>query len=335
MKIPYFLNDYDFNEYKAMIRVMNSGQMSMGREVDALESEFRVVDGCGYALAVNSATVGLYLASLCSPYKKAIVPSNTFIATYQAAYQSNHKIDIWDIGRYEKQNKRTTYNVHIGGSWESRFSSVVYGDFVIEDCAHCVPSGVGGGGDIWVYSFYANKNMSSPNGGMICTDNDEYYEFMKSLRNHGFMNRNGYKYNAKHSAFKFEMNDLTAAIVREQLKKLEWKQTERKRVYELYYKNLRDIVYMDTPDNHSYHLAIVEFPAEEIREKVEHKFQELEIGFSMHYRPLHIVCPELRKKKYDNYNHTKRYKRWLSLPIYPKLKSEDVEYICDVVRSVV
>lgn len=359
MKIPYFLPDYDGEEYKAMIRVMNSGHMSMGCEVEALEEEFRAIEGCEYCLTVNSATSGLYIASLCSSYNKAVVPSNTFIATYQAAKMAGKKIEICDVFYNEYygwsfDSNSINYKVYIGGKYKLyRFKD---DGFIIGDCAHRVPgvekkviTALPWGekpyeyeinqkydfGNIWVYSFHGNKNIHSNGGGMICTNNKEYYDKMKALRYHGFNNRNGYKYNCKADAGKYEMNDLTACIVREQLKKLDWKQQERRRVYEIYYNNLKDIVYMDSPSNHSFHLAIIELPSEGHREHLEMALTADGVEYSMHYRPLHIVAPELYKKKYDNYNHTKRYKRWLSLPIYPKLSSAEVNYICDIVRSVV
>ncbi|MEQ8181936.1 MAG: DegT/DnrJ/EryC1/StrS family aminotransferase, partial [Smithellaceae bacterium] len=208
--IPLFDLNYGQEEEEAVLRVLRRRWLTMGEEIDALESEFASFCGVRNALAVSSCTAALHLANIASgvqPGFEVICPSLTFAATVNAViYAGGLPVfadiiseDDWTISPdaiLKKITPRTKAIVvmHYGG-FACRMEEILniaraHKIAVIEDAAHSPGSTyrgsrLGAVGDISCFSFFSNKNISTGEGGMICTDNDEYARQIKSVRSHG------------------------------------------------------------------------------------------------------------------------------------------------------
>lgn len=235
---------------------------------------------------------------------------------------------------------------------------------MIEDCAHTCPAWyrdenkewkmVGESADIACFSFYANKNITTGEGGMAVTDNPEWDERMRILSLHGiskdawkrFSKSGSWAYEITAPGFKYNLTDIAAALGIHQLRKSEdfWK--ERQRVAKLYDAELADIPGIVKPAEkedrkHSWHLYIIRVIEDQAgihRNEFIEALKEKNIGSSVHYIPLHMH-PYYRDR-YDYEPEDFPVARELSeqvvtLPLYPLLTDDQVKYICDSVKEIV
>lgn len=230
---------------------------------------------------------------------------------------------------------------------------------IVEDAAHAFPCTcdgriVGTIGDITVYSFYATKTLATGEGGMVVTENDEWAERMKTMRLHGISRdvfdryastAPSWYYEVVAPGFKYNMPDLAAALGIHQLKKAETFRVKRESIARQYNQAFADlplrIPYVAKPqDTHSWHLYVIQLELERLR-ITRNRFIELMseagIGTSVHFIPLHFH-PYWRDryslKPEDFPASTEAYQRVVSLPIYPKMREQDVQRTIDTVSSI-
>lgn len=229
---------------------------------------------------------------------------------------------------------------------------------VIEDSAHALPAkykgrSIGTISDITCFSFYATKNITTGEGGMAVTDNSEWAERMRIMSLHG-ISRDAWKrytaegtwyYEIVEPGYKYNMTDIAAALGLAQLKKADFFWQRRKEIAATYNDALEDSEVITRPaerDNseHSWHLYVIKINLENLDIDRDRFIEELKgrgIGTSVHFIPLHIH-PYYR----DTYGYKpedypiayETYKRLISLPIYPKMTSEDVEKVIEHVTDV-
>ena len=239
-----------------------------------------------------------------------------------------------------------------------------YGLKLIEDCAHCCPAYyqdsdgdwkmIGSSADIACFSFYANKTITTGEGGMAVTNDEELADRMRVMSLHGiskdawkrFSKEGSWYYEIVAPGFKYNMPDTAAAIGVNQLKKADSFYEARKAISEKLTKGLSGIPGVTLPAEredakHSWHLYVIRINKEICgisRNEFIEKMTEANIGTSVHYTPLHLHPYYVEKygfKASDFPVAEKLFHEIVSLPIYPALKDEEIERICQTVSRLV
>ncbi len=231
-----------------------------------------------------------------------------------------------------------------------------YKIMLLEDAAHSFPvksntEFLGCIGDAGVFSFYATKTITTGEGGMIVTNNNEAAKRMSVMRLHGIdreawdrytSDKPSWQYSVVDAGFKYNMTDIAASIGREQLKKAVMFLEKRKNIASFYFKELGDLDFLRLPtkkDNHAWHLfmpRIVDNKLTITRDEFINKLISLGIGISVHYIPLHIMPYYQNKYGYKTQDFPKAlraYNSVFSLPIYPDLSEEHLEKIVSAVKN--
>lgn len=384
MKIPFSKVAITGNELKYIKEVLDSGWLTTSAKAQLLEKNFAEFIGARYACAVNSCTSALHLAAEAAGIKngdKVLVPSLTFTSSAEIlrylgadpvfcdveygtgllsssilikALNDNPGIKVIILVHYAGQAPVMTTPEGEGIVDICRKNKII----IIEDAAHAFPTKSGGHyigtfGDITCFSFYANKTITTGEGGMLVTDNEEIYNRVKIMRLHGInrdiwerftSNSLSWEYDVVAPGYKYNMSDINAAIGIAQLEKASYFRDQRQRCAEVYYKELSDIPVLDLPsciyplENHSWHLFPIKIKPEAklTRNEFIKTLAESGIGTSVHYKPLHRMSyyKELYKLEQDNFPNTEKiYLRTVSLPIYPDLCNIELRYICKVIKE--
>jgi dTDP-4-amino-4,6-dideoxygalactose transaminase len=232
---------------------------------------------------------------------------------------------------------------------------------VIEDAAHALPTTfkeqlIGTIGDLTCFSFYATKTITTGEGGMIVTRNDEYANRIATMRLHGISRDvfdryisadSDWYYEVIAPGYKYNMPDLAAAIGLHQLKKIDRFHQMRKRIAEQYNTEFADIDEIEIPyilnsnDIHSWHLYIIKLKLEYLRINRSEFIAEMkkrDIGTSVHFIPLHIQPYYEKRYGYqpeDFPNSYHVFQKVVSLPIYPSLRDADIKRVKSAVQEIV
>jgi dTDP-4-amino-4,6-dideoxygalactose transaminase len=366
-------------EEAAVVSVLRSGWLTTGREAKAFEAEMAATVGVSHALAVSSATAGLHLAlealGVGTGDLVATTPY-TFTATAEVARYlgadplfvdiepDGFNVDAEALGEAvarHGERVRAILPVHVAGEpcdmRRIREIATQCGAAVVEDAAHAFPVATEDGylgaiGDAGVYSFYANKTITTGEGGMILTNRDDVARRAAVMRLHGIdreawdrytANRPSWAYAVVEAGYKYNMPDLAAAIGRVQLTKAGGFLRERTRIAEAYRRGLADCDFLTLPrscSSHAWHLFIIRLKPHRLTIDRDAFIQELYragIGASVHYIPLHLMPYYQRRYGYaseDFPNAAAAYRACVSLPVYPGLTEADVERVIQAVRSI-
>lgn len=349
-------------EIKNVVEVLKSGMLASEEWVKRFEEEFAKYIGVKYAVATTSGTVALDIALKALGMKsgdEVIVPDFTFIATANAVLFQNAKPVFADVDEktfnidpddlLEKITPRTkaVIGVHLfGHPFDVKAIQEICEDhnlFLIEDCAQAHGAEyegkkVGCFGTVSCFSFYATKNMTTGEGGMVLTNGREIERRLRLIINHG----QDKKYLHTVLGYNYRMTNIQAAIGIAQLRKLE--DFNEKRIRNAEYLNRHLKVALETPYKkkdvkHVYHQYVVkikeDFPMK--RNEFINYLSEKGIGIAIHY-PLPIHKQLLyRKLGYPEDLcpvSTELSKVVLSLPVHPALTDEDLRYICETINDV-
>jgi perosamine synthetase len=363
-------------EIAAVTAVLRSGWVGMGPETIAFEKELATAVGAPHVVSVNSCTSGLFLSLLAhgaGPGDEVICPSLTWCATANAALYLGATPVFCDIdpstmcvtpetvaAKLSPKTKAVMV-VHYGGLAADIAAIrrvLPPGVAIIEDAAHALGSNfadgrpVGSSGNLTCFSFYANKNLSTGEGGAIALFDDTMATRLRSLRQSGLSADAWKRYSLPHTAlipgvvelgYKMNFTDLQAVIGRIQLKRQPEFRTRRSAIARRYFDSLngRDlgIGFQEdvTADNHSRHLFVVTLPVEDIgmsRDEFILKLRERNIGASIHYAPLHSM-PIYHPESQPGLPVTERLStRNVTLPISASMSLEDVDYVVEHVLEV-
>lgn len=231
------------------------------------------------------------------------------------------------------------------------------GLFLLEDAAHSFPSRTPAGyagtlGDAGVFSFYATKPITTGEGGMVCTDSDTLAERISIMRLHG-IDREAWErystpgaswyYEVVAAGFKYNMPDLAAALGRAQLSRAEEMLDRRREIARHYIEELKGCGFCSVPkdaEGHAWHLFSLEFDLETLhatREKIVDVYSRHGIGTSVHYIPLHLMpyyAGRYGLQPQDFPISLARYRRTVSIPLYPTLTDRQIERIVSITRSI-
>ena len=368
----------DEAEIEEVVLTMRSGWLGTGPRVAHFEDLFRERTGARHALAVNSCTAALHLAVLAAgvgPGDEVIVPALTFCATANAVIHAGAtpviadvdpatmNLDPADVAGRITDRTRAIVPVHFAGRPcdmpALRALASRHGLIVIEDCAHAVETvseGVPAGrhGALGCFSFYVTKNITTGEGGMVVTDDDDFAETIKVRALHG-MTRDAWKrfsdegyrhYQVIFPGFKYNMMDLQAAIGIHQLARIEENWVRRREIWERYGRELADtgLVLPSDPapgTRHAYHLYPILVDEDRVgiaRDGFLDAMTAQGIGVGVHYLslPEHPYYQEALGWSHEMVPHAARIGRQtVSIPLSPSLSDDDVSDVVEAVHRIV
>ena len=364
-------------EIDEVVHCLRSGWLTTGLKVKQFEREFAEFVGAKHALAVNSCTAALHLALEAvgvGPGDEVITTPMTFTATaaviehlgarpvFADCTAETLNIDPAQIERRLSPRTRAILPVHFAGQAcdMDAINDIArrHGVPVIEDAAHAIPTRyrgrmVGTLSDVTCFSFYATKNVTTGEGGMVVTDRDDIAERMRLMHLHG-MSRDAWKrytqngswsYEILAPGFKYNLTDIAAAIGIHQLRKCHAFHRRRLAIADQYDAAFAALPGFSLPrvedlEAHGWHLYVIQVDADRLsigRNEFIDRLIARNIGVSVHFIPLH-VHPYYRERyalrPTDFPNAWSAYERIVSLPIYAKMTDDDVRHVIDAVRAI-
>ncbi len=379
MQVPFCKVSCDGRELEYIRTVVDSGWLTTAGMCFEFEKRFAEHVGAKFACAVNSCTAALHLAAEAIGIgrgDKVFVPTMTFTASAEVLrYLEADPIfldveygttllspEILEEGIKKHPDVKAVMLVHYGGQ-AARMDEIIplcqkYGLRIIEDAAHAFPTKlngryVGSFGDVTCFSFYANKTITTGEGGMLTTDQESIYQRVKTMRLHGinrdiwdrFTSKSGkWEYDVIAPGFKYNMPDINAAIGLAQLERAEEFRVQRQRCAEYYFERLSDLRTIDLPvnrtksDDHSWHLypVVLNDRCHIERNSAITALTEKGIGTSVHYKPLHRMTyyrQTYRLNPDDFPNAERMWKGNISLPIFPTMSEAQLDYVVESLKE--
>jgi dTDP-4-amino-4,6-dideoxygalactose transaminase len=375
--LPFCLPSIGEEEIEEVVDSLRSGWITSGPKVKRFERDFAAYVGAGHAIAVSSCTAALHISLSAlgiGPGSEVIVPTLTFCATANVVahlgatpvivdVDENFQISLSAAERAVTPRTRAVIPVHYAGQ-SCDLDSVYefarsHGLAVVEDAAHAAGSEyagrkIGASGSAVCFSFYAIKNITTGEGGMITTGDAELAARMRVLSLHG-MSRDAWKryteagswfYEVVEPGYKDNMTDLQAALGIHQLRRLDAFIRRRQEIAAAYDEAFGELPEVLLPvrlpnRNHVFHLYPIRLRLDRLhlnRAGFIEALAERRIGASVHFIPLH------RHPFYRNtYGYSENqfpvaesiYQGLVSLPLYPKMTDGDVADVVSAVREIV
>ena len=368
MKIKFSKSEIDNKDIKKVSEVLKSGWLTHGKYSKTFEEQIKKFTGSKYCTLVSNCTAGLHISCIAANFKKGdeiLVPSVTHTATAHAVELTGAKAVICDVnnknGNLDIENikkKVTTKTkgvilVHMSGISCNLKPIISFCKkkkiIILEDCAHGMGTyynqkHVGNFGLTGSFSFYPTKQITTGEGGAVITNSKKIYNKIKSLKAFGIdkeindRKKQGH-YDVKFLGLNYRMTDFQACLGYRQLKRYKNNLQRRKLIAKRYINNLKNIKNLKiTPYDKNYSYFVYQIFCKS-RDKVLKKFKKQNIGVSVHYaRPLHRTS--FYKKKYildpNNYPNSDKYSSQnISLPVYPKLKFSEIDYLCKKLKEII
>ena len=360
---------------------IRSGWLVMGARTARFEESFSHYTGARYALAVNSATAGLHCAMMAlgiGAGDEVITTPMTFAATVNAVILTGAKPVFADIDRNTlcitpenieravTKKTKAVIPVHFAGMPcdMDRIEAIAdaHGLAVVEDAAHALGAeyrgrriGAGRGARrLAVFSFHPTKNITTGEGGMVCTDDEELAEKIMMLRQNGMSKGAWNRYAAKGRAdydiffpgLKYTMTDMQAAIGNSQMRLLESFNRRRDEIVSFYMSGLSGLPGIILPQpapwphKHSWHIftpLIDPDAAGFSRDEFMQRMRERNIGTALHYRALHLYScyREMTGASPGSLPEAEYVSdRIVSLPLFPAMTDEDAEDVVSAVKEI-
>jgi dTDP-4-amino-4,6-dideoxygalactose transaminase len=382
--IPFHRPSIGDEEIAEVLDTLRSGWLTTGPKTARFEREFASYVHSPYALATNSCTASLHLALAALGIRRGdevVTTPLTFCATINAIMHvgatpvladvsSDGNMDPKSVRARLTRHTKALIPVHLGGLpcdlanlW--RIASD-HGLRVIEDAAHAVgtlyegrPIGAAAAdsqahSDAVAFSFYATKNLTTAEGGMVTTPHWDLHDRMKHLCLHGisrdawnrYTERGNWYYEVHECGFKYNLSDLQSSIGIHQLGKQEKFVQTRARYARLYSTILADVEELELPEDapvggrHAWHLYAIRLNLEKLaisRDQFIQTLRERQIGTSVHFIPIQLH-PFFRPMADLPQNRCpvalQIYPRLVTLPLYPGMTEGEVEYVAHTVREV-
>lgn len=377
MKWRYPLSDIDLGkaEEGEVLKVLRSKWLSSGPVTEKFEKAMEEYLGGGNAIAVSSGTTALHLALASLDLKEGdevILPSLTFVATANAVLYTGATPVFADINGFDDLNispaeierkitdrTRAIVVMHYGGN-PCNMGAIMgiarrHRLFVVEDAAHApgaeyVGKRCGAIGNLGCFSFFSNKNIVTGEGGLVFTHDKGLAERIKAMRSHGMESLSWDKYRGRPSSYDIKLlgynyrpTEIQSALGLVQLRKLDQNNGKRKRLVEMYRKELGEVEGMSLPfsevmGNPSYHIFPILLASNINRDEVMERLRGFGIQTSVHYPPVHLFT--LYQKRFGFKmgmlpKTEEASKRELTLPLHPLMKAEDAKWIAKKVKSVI
>ena len=378
--IPFNRPEIGEEEVREVVDVLRSGWLTTGERTKRFEADLCAYTGARYGQAVNSCTAGLHLALAAldiGPGDEVITTPLTFCATVNVILHQGATPVLADIGEdfnispqaiAERITPRTRaiIPVHFAGLpcrmneiWEIAGRK---GIAVVEDAAHAIGTHyqgthIGDAGrslsDAVAYSFYATKNLTTGEGGMVTTNREDLYQRMRRLTLHGiskdaynrYSESGSWYYEVVEPGFKYNLSDLQSAVGIAQLKKLEGMTARRKHLADLYNRLLgdRDDL-LPPPDSelarHCWHLYVLRLNLDALSISRDEFIEELKaqgIGTSVHFIPVPMhpfFAPWAGLEENRCPRAMNLFQQIVSLPLYPGMTEDQIQRVAASVISI-
>jgi len=376
--LPYHQPLIDADDEGAVVETLRSGWLTTGPRTKGFEKDLAAYAGAAYCVGVNSCTAALHLALEAvgvGSGDEVITSPITFASTANVIVHRGARPVFVDV-------EPDTFNVNPGGieaALTPRTKALIPVDFagqpcdldaimgigarhglpVIEDAAHALGADykgrrIGGIADMTCFSFYANKNITSGEGGALTTNRQEWADRITVMALHGLSRDAWKRYSAegyRHwdiiaPGYKYNMFDVQAALVGSQFKKLEAFQIRRDALKARLDAGLKDIAELAFPaerswGTHAHHLYPIVVRTEMLRadrDVIMNAIQGENIGIGVHFRavhlhPFYVDTFGFRRGMFPNAEYYSD--RAISLPIYPRMTDEDADDVVAAVRKVI
>ena len=369
--IPYGKQTIEQDDIQAVVDVLKSDFLTTGPKIAEFEQTVADYVGAKYAVAISNGTSALHAACFAAGIgsgDEVITTPLTFAASANCVLYcggtpvfadvdpKTYNIDPEDIRRKITDRTKAIIAVHLAGQPcdMDAIHSIAreHGLIVIEDGAHALGSvykgkKVGSMSDMTTFSFHPVKPITTGEGGMIVTDNEDFYKKMVLFRSHGItrddsmMTRNDgpWFYQQFDLGYNYRITDIQCALGCSQMKKLDRFLARRKEIVARYNEAFADCDNIITPYQLSntesgWHLYIVQVKNCDRRQVFEN-MREKGIGVNVHYIPVYMH-PYYQEHGYKNVhcaNAEEIYSHIISLPLYPGLTSEQQDYVIDTLKS--
>lgn len=343
-------------EKSAVMRVLDSGMLASGPRTEEFENKFAEYIGTKYAIATTSGTTALHLGLLALGVTRGdevILPTFSFIATANVVLfcdavpifcdvdQKTFNLDPAKIEKLITKKTKAIMPVHLYGQAADiqpiqeiaeKHNIHVIGDACQAHGAAYDGNMVGSFGDVECFSFYPTKNMTTGEGGMVTTNNEQIAELTISLRNHG---REKTKWGYEHGrlGYNYRMTDIAAAIGLEQLKRLPKNIEIRQKNAQYFNTHLNnvEIPFVIPKAKHAYHQYTVKSTN---RDALTQSLKKNEIGFGIYYpQPLHMY-QHLKKYSHKDLKFSEKLgTEVVSLPVHPGLTKEELEKVVEAINK--
>ena len=382
--IPFHLPSIGDEEVQEVADVLRSGWLTTGPRTAQFEKDFAAYVDSDHALAVNSCTAGLHVALAglgIGRGDEVITTPLTFCSTVHTILHTGAKPVLADVGadgnidpeeieRAITPRTRALLPVHLAGLpcemdaiWDIARR---HGLLVVEDAAHAAGTryagrliGAGRGersepaSDATAFSFYATKNMTTGEGGMVTSPNETLAARMRMLSLHGmnrdawnrYSERGNWYYEVAEPGFKYNLTDVQSALGIHQLRKLESFIETRTRYAEIYRQELGDLAEVELPaerpgTRHAWHLYILRLNLDLLnidRQGFIASLRNKGVGTSVHFIPipLHPYFARLRLGERRCDFALELYPRLVSLPLYPAMTEDQVYCVAKCVKEIV
>lgn len=372
--IPYgkqWVSDEDIQEVS---RVLESDWLTTGPNVDAFEAALCEAGAAKHAVAVNSGTAALhaaYAALGIGPGDNVIVPAMTFSATANAAIYLGAEprfadispdtltIDPKSVESLLDEHTKAVVAVDFAGhpaDYDALRAILPDGCALVADAAHSIGATykgmkVGSVADLSCTSFHPVKTITTGEGGAIWTDNDEWAARMRAFRTHGILRPiehlegdpdiGGWGYDIAEIGYNYRITDFQCALGLSQIAKLDTWIQRRQEIAGMYREGFADLAGLTLPPqadwaSHAYHLFVIRVPASR-RRPIFDSLRERGVGVQVHYIPVNMLTA-YRKRGFspeDTPQTLKTYSESISIPCFPRMTNEDVNFVIETVREVV
>ena len=376
--VPYFQPQISPSELRAVSKTLRSGWLTTGPGVNGFEASFSEFLGVPHAVALNSCTAALHLTLAAwdiGPGDEVVIPTMTFAAAanvvehlgakpvFVDCLETNLNIDPEGVARAANGRSRVVMPVHYGGQACDLDSIMTlaraHGLKVLEDAAHALPARyggtlIGGIGDATCFSFYANKTITTGEGGMVVTADATLAERIRLMSLHGLtreaQNRyaftGSWEYDVVAAGYKYNMTDIAASLGIEQLARAGEFHKRRQYIANRYldaFRHVPEVVPLEVAENrdHAWHLFVVKLDLDRLsidRAQFINLMKEAGIGASVHFKPLHLHTYYRDRYALDPADFpvaTDSYSRIVSLPIFPSMRASQVDRVIEVLTSIV
>ncbi|MES1245218.1 MAG: DegT/DnrJ/EryC1/StrS family aminotransferase [Acidobacteriota bacterium] len=387
MNVPFFRPDLTEAEIAEVVDTLRSGWLTTGPKVKRFEDDLAAAVGASHAIALNSCTAALHLAVEALGLRAGqavLVPTMTFAASAEVVRYAGAvpvlvdcdpvtlNMDLDDAERRVADLDTELVGiipVHVGGLMMDmdRVADFArrHGLWIVEDAAHALPAAWRPGpdrpwqrcgqatADVTCFSFYANKTVTTGEGGMATTSDPALAERMRMMSLHGlshdawgrFSKGGSWDYKILAPGFKYNLTDVAAALGIHQLARAEDMRQDRERLAFQYLKSFRDVEELElppVPDDrmHSWHLFPVKLRLAKLaidRNSFIAELKDAGVGCSVHWRPLHLhpyYAETFGWKPEDLPAASAVWERIVTLPLFPAMTDAELEHVVAVVKGI-
>jgi dTDP-4-amino-4,6-dideoxygalactose transaminase len=373
MNVPFCRVLCDGQELAYVQEVLASGWLTTAGKCFEFEQKFASEVQGKHAVAVNSATAALHLAIEAigvGAGDEVIVPTLTFTASAEVVrYVGAHPVfvdveygtglitaGIIERAIADHPKVKAVIVVHFGGQAASMSEIMavcrLHGVKVIEDAAHAFPTRcdqrpIGAWGDATCFSFYANKTITTGEGGMLVTNDESLAKRARVMRLHGIdrdvwsrftASGPSWEYDVIAPGYKYNLPDLAAAVGLAQLERAHQLRAQRQRLVERYYSSFWNLPHVELPvvhgsmDDHAWHFfwVVLRPDARLDRNGLIEELIRRDIGFSVHYKPLHRMTYYKDTYRLDARDYPQAERHWngcVSLPLFPSMSDAEIDYV--------